>query len=115
MCLRDTNNHQCRSYCPFSTSHTVQPSTRMIKDIQHIKEREKQRDKSPITECTHQLMHIQSTEMMSKPVHSTINSIPTITFEEYLSYQNNHDVTTYLAIIKTTNVQPTDDVFSQQL
>ena len=115
ICLRDTNNHKCRSYCPFSTSHTVQPSTRMINDIQHINEREKQRDKSLTTECAHQVMHIQSTDTTNKPVQSTINPIPIITFEEYLSCQNNHDVTTYLAIIKTTNVQQTDDVFSQQL
>ena len=105
ICLRDTNNHQCQSYCPFSTSHTVQPSTRMIKDIQYIHEREKQRDKSLVTECAHQIMHIQTTETTSTPVQSTINSIPIITFEEYLNCQNNHDVTTYLAIIKTTNVQ----------
>ena len=73
------------------------------------------RDNSIVTECAHQVMHIQSTETTSTPVQSTINSISIITFEEYLSCQNNHDVTIYLAIIKTTNVQQTDDVFSQQL
>ena len=115
ICLRDTNNRQCRSPCPFSTSHTIQPSTRMIKDIQDIAEREKQRDRSIITNCAHQMMYIQSTENTHKPLQSTVNSIPTITFKEYLSYQNNRDVTIYLAVIKTTNVQQTDDAFSQQL
>ena len=87
----------------------------MIKDIQDIDEHEKQRNKSPITNCAHQMMHIQSTKNMSKSLQSAINPIPTITFEEYLSYRNNHNVTTYLAIIKTTNIQQTDDAFSQQL
>ena len=115
ICLRDTNNHQCRSHCPFSTSHAVQPSTRMINDIQDIAEREKQRDKSIVTNCAHQMMHIQSTMHTHKPFPTAVNPIPTITFEEYLSYQNNRDITTYLAVIKTTNVQQTDDAFSQQL
>ena len=53
ICLRDTNNHQCRSYCPFSIPHTVQPSTRMIKDIYDIDKRKKQRDKTVITNCAH--------------------------------------------------------------
>ena len=49
-------------------------------------------------------MHIQLTKNTNKSIQSTTNPIPTITFEEYLSCQNNQDVTTYLAIIKTTNV-----------
>ena len=115
ICLRDTNNHQCRSHCPFSTPHTVQPSARMINDIQDIDEREKQCNNSSITNCAYQMMHIQSTTHMIKPLQSTINPIPTISFEEYLTFQNNPDVTTYLAVIKTTNIQQTDDTFSQQL
>ena len=104
MYLRNTNDHQCRSYCPFSTTHTVQPSSRMIKDIQDIDEHKRQRNKSIITECAHQVMYIQSTKKTDIPIQSSIKRIPTITFEEYLSYQNNHDATIYLAVIKTTNV-----------
>ena len=60
-------------------------------------------------------MHIQPTNHINTSIQSVLNLIITISFEEYLSYQNNPDVTTYLAVIKTTNVQQTDNTFSQQL
>ena len=87
----------------------------MIKDIQNIDERTKQCNKSIITEYAQQVIHIQPTNHINTSTQSAINHIITISFEEYLSYQNNPDVTTYLAVIKTTNVQQTDDTFSQQL